>query len=84
MSALSDPVYLLLNDKTDRAGVLMIIYIKDLSQKVRILIYFIFAMQLMLGIDPLYQPDYLTHSITATIYIYAVIHAYLICIELGD
>ena len=55
MSAVSDPVYLLLNDKTDRAGVLMIIYIKDLSQKVRILIYFIFAMQLMLGIDPLYQ-----------------------------
>ena len=55
MSALTNPVYLLLTDKTNRAGILMIIYIKSLYQRVRILIYFIFAMLLKFGIDPLYQ-----------------------------
>ena len=28
------------------------------------------------------MPDYLTHSVTAIIYIYGVIHPSLICIEL--
>ena len=37
-------------------------------------------MQLKIGIDPL--SDDLTHSVTAIIYMYAVIHPSLICIEL--
>ena len=59
MSVLTNPVYLLLTDKTNRAGILMIIYIhkKPLpkGQNTQIDIYFIFAMQLKFGIDPLYQ-----------------------------
>ena len=57
--ALTNPVYLLLTDKTNRAGILMIIYIhkKPLPkrQKAQTDIYFIFAMQLKFGIDPIYQ-----------------------------
>ena len=59
MPALNNPVCLLLTDKTNRAGILMIIYIhKKPSPKVQnteIDIYFIFAIQLKFGIDPLYQ-----------------------------
>ena len=58
MSALTNPVYLLLTGKTNRAGISMIINIKSLYQKVRILkltFTSFFAMQLKFGIDPLYQ-----------------------------
>ena len=57
----------------------MIIYIKSIYQNVDI--YLVFAMQLKIEILFI-KPDYLTHSVTAIIYIYDVIHPSLICIEL--
>ena len=45
-------------------------------------IYFIFEIDLKIGIDPVYDTDYLIHSKAAIIYIYAVINPSLICTEL--
>ena len=55
MPALTNPVYLLLTDKTNRAGIMMIKKPLPKSQNTQIDIYFIFAMQLKFGIDPLYH-----------------------------
>ena len=57
----------------------MIIYIKSIYRNLDI--YIIFAMQLKIEILFI-KPDYLTHSVTAIIYIYDLIHLSLICIEL--
>ena len=51
-------MYLLLTDKTNRAGTLMIIHTWNAftkGQNTQVDIYFIFATQLKFGIDPLYQ-----------------------------
>ena len=55
MPALTNPVYLLLTDKTNIAGIMMIKKPLPKGQNTQIDIYFIFAMQLKFGIDPLYQ-----------------------------
>ena len=92
MLVLINPVYLLLTEKTNWPGILTMIYIyiyiciKFLSKphNTQVGIYFTFAMESKIGIDPFYQSCYLTYSVTATIYIYAVIHPSLICIKLWD
>ena len=65
MLALINPAYLLLTDKTNGAGILMIIkrYFDDYTKKKKHLpkphntqddIYFIFSMQLKIEINPVY------------------------------
>ena len=55
MPALTNPVYLLLTDKTNKAGIMIIKKPLSKGQNTQIDIYFIFAMQLKFGIDPLYH-----------------------------
>ena len=59
MLALNSSMYLLLTDKTNRAGILMIIYIyiKSIYENAIILhkLVFIFAVQLKIGIYPVYK-----------------------------
>ena len=85
MLALINPVYLLLTGKTNGAGILIIIYIKSIYQNV-IIHKLTFTLSLQSNWKPksisFIKPDYLTHSVTAIIYIYDAIHPSLICTEL--
>ena len=71
----------LLTDKTNRAGVLMIIIHKTHLPKAEI--YFIFAIQLKNEQILFIKPDYLTHSVAAIIYKYAIytLHQYALSYE---